>query len=200
MNAATVSLLDDVERMREALSPIRLKMLRALRTPGSAASLASVLDVPRQKVGYHLRALEAAGLVVLVEERARRGFTERLFVASAEAFVVDPAILQDGSPDRARVQDRHAAEHLIGAASEMVREVTRMRAAADAEGARLLTFTLESRVAFATPQAMEAFTHDLAKALADLVAAYDTPQGGRAYSLTLGGHPTPRGKAAAAIN
>jgi DNA-binding transcriptional ArsR family regulator len=200
MNAATVSLLDDVERMREALSPIRLKMLRALKAPGSAASLASVLDMPRQKVGYHLRALEAAGLVVLVEERARRGFTERLFVASAEAFVVDPAILQDGQPDRARVQDRHAAEHLIGAASEMVREVTRMRAAADAEGARLLTFTLESQVAFATPQAMEAFTHDLAKALADLVAAYDTPEGGRAYSLTLGGHPTPRGKAPAAIN
>jgi DNA-binding transcriptional ArsR family regulator len=200
MSAATVSLLDDVERMREALSPIRLKLLRALRTPGSGASLAAVLDMPRQKVGYHLRALEAAGLVVLVEERARRGFTERLFVASAEAFVVDPAILQDGPPDQARVQDRHAAEHLIGAASEMVREVTRMRAAAAAEGARLLTFTLESRVAFATPQAMEAFTHDLAKALADLVAAYDTPEGGRAYSLTLGGHPTPRGKAPAAIN
>jgi len=200
MSAATISLLDDVDRMREALSPIRLKLLRALKTPGSAASVAAELGMPRQKVGYHLRALEAAGLVVLVEARARRGFTERLLVASADALVVDPAILQDEPADRTRIQDRHAAEHLIGAASEMVRAVTRMRAAADAEGARLLTFTLESQVAFATPQAMEAFTHDLAKVLADLVAAYDTPRGGRPYSLTLGGHPTPRGKAPAAIN
>lgn len=200
MSAATISLLDDVERMREVVSPIRLKLLRALKAPGSAASLAVTLDMPRQKVGYHLRALEAAGLVVLVEERARRGFTERLFVASADALVVDPAILQDGPPDEITIQDRHAAEHLVGAASRMVRDVTRMRAAAAAEGARLLTFTLESQVAFATPQAMEAFTQDLARALADLVAAYDTPDGGRPYSLTLGGHPTPRGRTPAAIN
>lgn len=200
MSAATISLLDDVERMREVVSPIRLKLLRALKAPGSAASLAVTLDMPRQKVGYHLRALEAAGLVVLVEERARRGFTERLFVASADALVVDPAILQDGAPDEIRTQDRHAAEHLVGAASRMVREVARMRAAADAEGARLLTFTLESQVSFATPQAMEAFTQDLARALAGLVAAYHTPDGGRLYSLTLGGHPTPRGQASAAIN
>ena len=36
------------------------------------------LGLARQKVAYHLRVLEQAGLVELVELRQRRGFTERV--------------------------------------------------------------------------------------------------------------------------
>ena len=71
--AAKTSLIEDADRARLALSPLRRRILRALREPGSASSLAAALKLPRQRIGYHLRALEAAGLVELVEERARRG-------------------------------------------------------------------------------------------------------------------------------
>ena len=50
-------LIDDPERALLALSPIRRRLLEALREPGSAASLAKRLDLPRQQLGYHLRAL-----------------------------------------------------------------------------------------------------------------------------------------------
>ena len=65
------------------LDPLRAKVLAALAEPGSATTVAGALGEPRQKVNYHLRTLEDHGLVRLVEERPRRGLTERVMVASA---------------------------------------------------------------------------------------------------------------------
>lgn len=189
---APMALLDDADRVRTALSPIRRRLLAELQAPGSAASLAVALDMPRQKVGYHLKALEEAGLVNLVEERRRRGFTERLFTASADAYVIDPDLLagpssRDLAPE-ALTQDRYAADHLIRAAAETVREVGRMRQAADAEGRRLLTFTLDAEIAFAAPGDIERFATRLTEAVAALAAEFNTP-GGRPYRLIAATHP-----------
>ncbi len=184
---APMALLDDADRVRTALSPIRRRMLTALQSPGSAASLAVALDMPRQKVGYHLKALEEAGLVNFVEQRQRRGFTERLFTASADAYVIDPDLLAGPAPE-ALTQDRYAADHLIRTAAETVREVGRMRQAADAEGRRLLTFTLDAEIAFAAPGDIERFATRLTEAVAALAAEFNTP-GGRPYRLIAATHP-----------
>src|SRR5205085_5020723 len=135
------------------------------------------LELPRQRIGYHLRELEAAGLVELVEERRRRGFVERVLRASAEAYVVDPAVM-GGDSDQApggdaAAGDRHAAEHLVDVASRTVRDVARMQTAAERSGRRLLTFTLETEVRFGAPADVHRFTDALAAALADVVAAFD---------------------------
>lgn len=182
-----MALLDDADRVRTALSPIRRRLLGALQSPGSAASLAVALGMPRQKVGYHLKALEDAGLVNLVEQRQRRGFTERLFTASADAYLIDPDLLAGPAPE-ARTQDRYAADHLIRTAAETVREVGRMRQAADAEGRRLLTFTLDAEIAFASPGDIERFAERLADALSGLADEFNT-EGGRPYRLIAAAHP-----------
>lgn len=188
---ARTGLIDDAVRARIALDPTRRRLLEALRVPGSAASLAQVLGMPRQKIGYHLRALEDAGLIGLVETRPRRGFTERVLVARADAFVVDPGIMGGAQPGAAAAQDRYAAEHLVAQAAGVVRDVTRMRAAAEAQGARLLTFTIEADLSFAAPGEIEAFTTDLSRAVAELAARYAPTGGGRRYRLLIGGHPAP---------
>lgn len=184
---APMALLDDADRVRAALSPIRRRLLTELQSPGSAASLAVALNMPRQKVGYHLKALEEAGLVNLVEQRQRRGFTERLFTASADAYLVDPDLLAGPAPE-ALTQDRYAADHLIRTAAETVREVGRMRQAADAEGRRLLTFTLDAEITFAAPGDIERFATRLTEAVAALAAEFNTP-GGRPYRLIAATHP-----------
>jgi DNA-binding transcriptional ArsR family regulator len=187
-------LLDEPDRVRRALSPLRRQLLARLRTPASAAQLASELELPRQRIGYHLRELEAAGLVELVEERRRRGFVERVLRASAEAYVVDPAVMgqdHDQAPGAdASARDRHAAEHLVDVAGRTVRDVARMQTAAERSGRRLLTFTLETEVRFGAPADVHRFTDALAAALADVVAAFDTPSG-RAYRVIGAGHPAP---------
>jgi DNA-binding transcriptional ArsR family regulator len=192
------ALIEDAGQALLALAPFKRRLLAALREPGSAASLAKKLALPRQQLGYHLRALEQAGLVRLVEERKRRGFVERVLVAVAEAFVLDPAML---SPrDVVEAQDRHAAEHLVDVAGGVVREVTRMRSAAEAAGQRLLTFTIEADLGFAQPQDFEDFSNALAKAIADLATRYAPGPERRGYHVVVGAHPAVAGAAIKPIN
>ncbi|CAN5184142.1 helix-turn-helix domain-containing protein [soil metagenome] len=163
--------------------------MEALKVPSSAAALARTLGLPRQKLGYHLRALEAAGLVRLAEERRSRGFTERLLVAAN--YLVDPDLLASpGTTDLAAVKNgtRHPGDHLINTASRVVRDVARMRQAADSQGAHLLTVTVEGTVAFASPEALEQFTRELTALSDDLTRRYDSPNG-RRYRLVAALHP-----------
>lgn len=199
MTEATPGLIDDWERARAALSPLRRRLLEALREPASAAMLAERLKLKRQMLGYHLNALEEAGLVKLHSVRRRRGFEERLLVVSAERFVLDPALLSGrASADK---QDRFAADHLVAVAAETVREVTRMQGAAEAGGKRLITFSIEADVRFSAPEDIERFTARLAESVAGLIGEFSPAGGkGRAYRLTIGGHPAVAGKPKAKIN
>ncbi len=94
-----VEVLDDPAVAGVVLDPLRARILAALAQPGSASTVAQSLGETRQKINYHLRSLEAAGLVHLVEERARRGLTERVVQATAGAYLVSPAALGDLAPD-----------------------------------------------------------------------------------------------------
>jgi len=181
-------LMTDASQARVALTPIRRRLLERLREPGSAASLAAELGVPRQKLGYHLRSLEAAGLIRLVEERRRRGFTERVFMAAADEFVIDPSMM--GPPDPAEIdaQDRFASDHLVRTAAGVVRDVARMRQAADQEGTRLLTLTVEAELSFASPRDFDRFTERLTEAVAELARTFAAPRG-RRYRLVAAAHP-----------
>ena len=182
------ALLDDLDTALLALAPIRRRILAALAEPASAAGLAEQLGMPRQKIGYHLRALEGAGLVQPAGERRKRGFTERLFVAARD-YVLDPALMQaPADPDAVEAQDRHAADHLISTASTIVRDVARMRQDAAAEGSRLLTLTVEADVVFAAPADFDAFTEEVSAAVAALARKYAAPSG-RRYRLTAAAHP-----------
>jgi DNA-binding transcriptional ArsR family regulator len=194
MSTPAVALLDRPERLRAALSPIRRRLLDRLRAPASATALAAEMDLGRQRVNYHLRELEKAGLVHLVEERQRRGCIERILAARADAFVVDPAVLGARRPRAisASAQDRYSAEHLIDAAGDVVRHVARMRASAEKEGTRLLTFAIDTEVSFATPADFERFTTALAAFVAREAATTHAPAEGRRYRILLGGHPAPR--------
>jgi DNA-binding transcriptional ArsR family regulator len=185
-----LALLEEPEKLRGVLVPLRRRLLARLRTPASASELAREFEVSRQKLNYHLHKLEDAGLVELVGRRQRRGFVERVLKARADAYVVDPALMDSGVR-AARAGDRHAADHLIDVAGTTVREVARMQSAADRAGKRLLTFTVETEVRLAAPDDLHRFTDALASALAGVIAAFDSP-GGRAYRVVGAGHPAPR--------
>lgn len=99
-----------------------------------------------------------------------------------------PPYCSPTDPDAVEAQDRHAAGHLIATASSMVRDVARMREAAEAEGARLLTLTVEADLTFARPADFDAFSQDVAEAVAALARKYAAPTG-RRYRLTAAAHP-----------
>lgn len=158
------------------LSPLRRSLLELLKSPASATQLATALDLPRQRVNYHVRALEQAGLVELVEERQRRGCVERVLRA------------RPGREIAADVQDQFAATHLVSVASGVAREVEQMSGAAAEAGKRLLTFTVETTVRFGAPGDVHEFTSDLAEAVRQLALRYDT-ESGRPHRVVAMGHP-----------
>lgn len=68
-----VSVIEDSAAAAATLDPVRARLLAELaQGPASAAMLAARVGLPRQKVNYHLRTLEAHGLVELVEASAAR--------------------------------------------------------------------------------------------------------------------------------
>ena len=73
-----IQVIDDPAAATVALEPMRSRLLSELATPASAATLATRVGLARQKVNYHLHALEAHGLVRLAQERKWGGLTERL--------------------------------------------------------------------------------------------------------------------------
>lgn len=67
-------------RLRALAHPLRLQMLSLLTAaPASAAELARGVGCTHANASYHLRALEAAGLVELDSERSVRGGRERRY-------------------------------------------------------------------------------------------------------------------------
>ncbi|MBN6038041.1 helix-turn-helix domain-containing protein [Amycolatopsis sp. 195334CR] len=181
-----INYLDDPDRVLTALPPLRRRLLALLREPASATQLAARLELPRQRVNYHLRALEAAGLVEVAELRQRRGCVERILRVKPGALVVDPAVMREGEP--AVPHDQYAAEHLVEVAAATVRDVARMQGEAAESGKKLLTFTIEAEVRFARPSQAQEFTDELTQAIAQLVERYETKQG-RPYRIVVGGHP-----------
>src|SRR5215208_6370789 len=104
-----VDVIVDPAAATVALDPVRSRLLAELATPASAAALAARLGVPRQKINYHLRALEAHGLVQVAETRQWGGLTERRLIATAASYVVSPAALGPAATDPDRGADRLSA-------------------------------------------------------------------------------------------
>lgn len=173
--------------MRGSLSPLRRRILAELRERGSATEVAARIGETRQRVNYHLRELEKAGLVELVETRQRRGRTERVVRATARTVVVAPQLIGEAAPAD---QDRFAAETLLASTARAFSDVATLRDGARAAGKRLVTFTITADVGFAEPADIGRFADELAGRVADLAAAYETPSGHR-YRVVIGGHPVP---------
>jgi predicted ArsR family transcriptional regulator len=189
----------DVEVIEEpvaamvALDPVRARLLAELTDPGSAATLAGRVGLARQKVNYHLRTLEAHGLVRVVDERRWGGLTERLYLATAAAYVVSPAALGEAASDPDRIADRLSARYLVSLAARIVREVGDLARRAEQAGKRLPTLAIDTEIRFRSSAERAAFTDELASAVTALVSRYhdESAPGGRRQRLVVAAHPVP---------
>src|SRR4051794_31726770 len=119
--------MSPVDLVPAPLSPLRYAVLEALRgSPASASEVAAALGESRQRVNYHVRELERAGLAELVAERARRGCTERVMRATCHAVVVEPTVVGEVPAE----QDRFAADTVLAGGAQLVRDVAAARTAA----------------------------------------------------------------------
>lgn len=188
-----IQVIDDPGAATVALEPVRSRLLAELAAPASAATLAGRVGLARQKVNYHLRALEASGLVRLAEKRRWGGLTERLMVATAASYVVSPGALGPVAVDPGREIDRLSAGYLIALGARIIREVGSLVRQATAAGKRLATLAVDTEVHFRSAAERAEFTREMTEAITALVARYHDPSapGGRAHRLVVVAHPVP---------
>ncbi len=186
-----VDVIDDPAAATVALAPVRSRLLAELAEPVSAATLATRLGLARQKVNYHLRALEAHGLARVAKTRQWGGLTERLMVATAASYVVSPSALGPVAADPERNSDRLSASYLIALAARAIREVGALLHRSREIGKRLATLSMDTEIRFRSAAERAAFTNDLGKAITRLVARYhdESAPGGRAHRLVVLAHP-----------
>ena len=189
-----IQVIDDPSAATVALEPVRSRLLSELNKPASAATLATRVGLARQKVNYHLNALERHGLVRLAQERKWGGLTERLLVATAASYVVSPSALGPVAVDPNREVDRLSASYLIALGARVVREVGDLIRRAKEAGKRLATLSVDTEVRFRSPTDRAAFSTELAEAITKLVSKYhdESAPGGRAHRLVVVAHPLPQ--------
>jgi DNA-binding transcriptional ArsR family regulator len=189
-----VEVIADPAAAVSALDPIRTRLLAELTEPASAAALASRMGMARQKVNYHLRALEDHHLVTGAGERRWGGLTERLLVATAASYVVSPGALGPVASDPARSGDRLSASYLIALSARTVREVGELWRMARTKNKRLATLSIDTTIRFRSPADRAAFTKELSDAVTSLAARYhdESDADSRSSRLVVAAYPKPK--------
>jgi DNA-binding transcriptional ArsR family regulator len=187
-----VEVIADPAVATTALDPVRSRILAELASPGSATTVAAALGQPRQKINYHLRTLEEHGLVHLVEERPRRGLTERVLMASARSYVLSPEVLGRNAADPTAT-DRYSTGYVIALASRVVREVAALARGAAKARQPLATLAIDTDIRFASAADRAAFTAEVSETITSMVARYHDEHAphGRWHRLVLVAHPRP---------
>src|SRR5262245_13464708 len=162
-----VEVIDDPAAAAVALDPVRSRLLSELAEPASAATLANRLGVPRQKINYHLRALESYDLVRVAEKRQWGGLTERRMVASAASYLVSPVAMGPvaADPDRICNPDRLSASYLIALAARIVREVKALLMRSAETNKRLPTLSIDTVIRFRSAADRAEFSQELTHAI-----------------------------------
>ena len=186
-----IQVINDPAAATVALEPMRSRLLSELAAPASAATLATRVGLARQKVNYHLNALEAHGLVQMAEQRKWGGLTERLLVATAASYVVSPSALGPIAADPTREVDRLSASYVIAVGARIVREVADLVRRAKETGKRLATLSVDTEIRFRSAADRAAFSRELTQVITKLVSKYhdESAPGGRAHRLVIVAHP-----------
>ena len=187
-----VAVIEDPAAAEASLDPVRARLLAELAEPASATMLAARVGLARQKVNYHLKALERHGLVELVEERRKGNVTERMMRATAASYVISPAALAAVAPDPSQSPDRLSARWLLALAARLVHDVGTLITGAAKAKKRVATFAIEGHVRFASAADRAAFAEELTGAITALVGKYhdETAAGGRDHRVIVAVHPS----------
>ncbi|MET0726960.1 MAG: helix-turn-helix domain-containing protein [Acidimicrobiales bacterium] len=190
----SIGVLEDPKVAAVALEPLRAELLALLAVaPASAATLAGALGQSRQKVRYHLHALEEHGLVLEVGRRRHGGITERVFAPSASSYVVSPSAMGRVGADPTRVADRLSSSYLLAVAARAVREVGALARAAREATKAVPTMTIDTEIRFGSTDDRAAFADELSAAVVALAGRYhdEGAVSGRWYRIVALSHPRP---------
>jgi DNA-binding transcriptional ArsR family regulator len=183
-----VAYLDRLDQAEALLKPRRIEILRRLAEPRTCTQIAGELGDSPQKVYYHVKRLQQAGLVELVDERRVRGINEGIYRAVAGSYWLSPRLVGTLGPRTA--QDAMSLGFLLDLAEELQADLAQLAArrsgAGDGEG-ELPSLGIAGEVRLA-PEQRAAFLDDLRDALQGVLTRYGGKEG-QAFRIALACYP-----------
>lgn len=155
--------MSDPDQVVDTLSPVRRRILGALGMPDSATGLAKRLDSTRQKVNYHLRALEDAGLVEVDELRPRRGLTERIMRRTSDVVLIDPMAFDTSGLGR---EDMVGLSGVVATAADLIGHAAAVSAHAGERRERVAAASLDTEIRVSSPSDLRAMLDEIAVVVA----------------------------------
>lgn len=187
--ATNVMTISTQEGLQAIGHPMRVAILGALESAGSAADVARRLDQQRQKVNYHLKSLEEAGLVVAVESRQKGNFMETVYEATARSFVVAPEVAWGDDRRAVALRSQLSLETLVEQGARLQRNAAELLDRAAFDGETIASASVSAEVAFADETARSAFIRDYLELTKKLIESH-SGSGGGSYTVELAVHPT----------
>ena len=162
--------IETVDQARTLLTPHRLELLKQLDRPRTCPELAAFFGDSAQKVYYHVKALEHAGLVEKVGERRVRGAVEGSYQAKARSYWLAPDLVGGiGSAPMAR--DQASLGVLCSLAEEILDDVGHL-AHRSAVGKTVHSLSLTAEIELPDGERRAAFMRDVQQVFEDLARSY----------------------------
>lgn len=163
----------ELEQATALLKPQRLDILRRLDEPRTCPELAVYFDDTPQKIYYHIKALESAGLVEKVEEKRVRGTVEGHYVAVARSYWLSPKLIgQIGGAQPTR--DQASLRVLLGLAEEVIEDAGRL-GNAGAAGTSVPSMSLAAHIYLPDARRRGQFLQEVQQIFQDLARKYGLP-------------------------
>jgi DNA-binding transcriptional ArsR family regulator len=167
---------------------LRVRILEALREPGSAATVAREVGETRQKVNYHLKELERVGLVQPVSERRSGNFIETLYEAAGRSFLVSPRVAWSDPRRVDALREQHSLERLVMVGAQLQRDAISLLDRAAFDGEQIASAAVEADVHFADEKHRAAFLDEYLAAVQKLCDRYGSADG-LPYRVVMAAHP-----------
>jgi DNA-binding transcriptional ArsR family regulator len=174
--------IEDVSQADALLKPKRVEVLRHLAEPSTCTVIGESMGETPQAIYYHVKRLQAAGLVTLVEERRVRGIAEGIYQAAARSYWVSPECVGRLGARRERA-DLLGLGYLLELSEEVSRDVARLSAAP----VTLPSFGIAGDIRL-SPQDGAAFVAELQRAFGEVLTRY-SGDSGHSFRLVLACYP-----------
>ena len=192
-----LQIVADPDAAAALLDPGRIQIVAAAREPASATEIARGLGLPRQRVHYHVRELERAGLLRPAGRRRRGNLIEQRFVATARSYALAPELLGPLAADWRAIADAGSAGYLLALTEQVRSDLSRLSPDEREGPAAPRAVSLKSQFRLESDAQRSAFAAALREAIVAVIARYTSPDrredgragNGRVHRLVLACYP-----------
>lgn len=93
--------IESTESLKAVADPLRLSIMKALKTPKTVKEVAADLQMPPTKLYYHVNLLEKQNLIRVVATQVVSGIIEKTYLITARNYRLSDTLLADEGGDEA---------------------------------------------------------------------------------------------------